>query len=118
MDICPFDLQSEVVDPPPKTDKDGNFYSENKGKPLKDKSQAGMKVKISGKLVSPGDISVKGDFTFNGTKKSFRETKAGNKVELGVFVVKEVNAIKLEGVTIPATPNTTLKFEAYYAPCT
>jgi len=117
MDLCPVDLKSEMVDPPPKTDKDGAFYSENKGKPLEDKAMVGKKVKISGKLLSPKDISVKGDFTFNGAKKSFPETKTGKSVVLGVFVLKEVNTAKLEGVTTPATPNATLKFEASYAPC-
>jgi len=99
-----------------KTDKDGDFKSPPKP-PKPGGDGVGKKLKITGKLASPKDISVTGTFIFNGTKKTFPATKAGVAVNMGTYEIKDKNTASLEGSIVPAAPNVPVKFQVNFQPC-
>jgi hypothetical protein len=96
-----------------KTDKDGKFA------PPANEVKAPIpygSVELSGKLVTPKDITVKGTLTFNGADKKF-DAKTGATVKFGKFKITTKNKIELEGATDPPTPNAALKFEVTHVHC-
>jgi hypothetical protein len=96
-----------------KTDKDGKFAP--RANVVKAPIAFGV-VKLTGKLLTPKGISVKGTMTFNGTKKKF-DAKTGEAVDFGKFKVEKENTIELAGTTDPVTPNAALEFEVTHVHC-